>query len=188
MAMTRSIDKLYTHPNPRLERTRHLLAVGLLGLIVFGIVGQFILAVLLHSGLFAVTGVVLILLIPLVLMLLSATPPLMLNAQGITIQPIIWKQRFIRWEDVVAYREYPLLPPAAQERERRLLVGKQKYKPAQGKMLVVRGLPFQYRAAGYFAGAHSQPIIAVTNRSHRDYEALVKHLDKQLHALTPVQL
>jgi hypothetical protein len=69
---------------------------------------------------------------------------------------------------------YPLLPSADAETTRRLTVGRIKYRPAAGIMLVIPGLPPQYRIAGFFAGERAAPIIALTNRAHADYERLVE--------------
>lgn len=76
----------------------------------------------------------------------------------------------------LAVKDYTLLPAPDQEFERRALQGRKKYRPAQGKMLIVRGLPPQYRIAGFFAGENAQPLIALTSRTHTDYDRLIQRM------------
>ena len=52
-----------------------------------------------------------LLLIAPVMLLTSATPAVSVTAEGITIQPRVWRERFVRWDDVRAVKDYPLLPP-----------------------------------------------------------------------------
>jgi hypothetical protein len=170
----------YDPPHLTSYRFRQRAAFLLLILIVLGAVGQLLLAVLLKGFLFLLTSITLLAFAPFVVMLLSATPPLTLSAEGITIRPLMWKARLVLWSDVLAFKPYPLLPRPDQEAERRLIQGKQKYRAAEGMMLVVRGLPLQYRMAGYFAGEGGKPIIAFTNRTHANYTQLVKHIEQHL--------
>ena len=41
-------------------------------------------------------------------------------------------------------------------------------------MLVIRGLPVQYRVTGFFVGEGFKPVIALTSRTHTDYDRLIK--------------
>ncbi len=170
----------YEHPQPSGYRLRQRLAFALLIAILLGAIGQLVLAILLKGFLFLLTSITLLAFAPFVLMLLSSTPPLTVSEQGITIRPLFWKHRFFSWSDVLAFKPYPLLPRPDQEAERRLVQGKQKYQAADGMMLVVRGLPLQYRCAGYFAGEGGKPIIAFTNRTHANYGQLVKQIEQHL--------
>ena len=74
----------------------------------------------------------------------------------------------------------PLLPPKEVEAERRLAVGRRKYRPAEGKMLINPALPLPYRFTGIFAGAGFTGVVALTNRTHTDYDALIKQVEKHL--------
>jgi hypothetical protein len=112
------------------------------------------------------------------MLLTSATPAVTVSADGITIQPRVWRERFVRWDEVRAVKPYPLLPPKDVEAERRAFVGKKRYRPAEGIMLVIPSLPLTYRFTGLFAGEGFTGVIALTNRTHRDYEALVRQVEK----------
>jgi hypothetical protein len=41
-------------------------------------------------------------------------------------------------------------------------------------MLVIPSLPAPYRIAGFLAGEGAKPVIALTTRTHSDYDALVE--------------
>jgi hypothetical protein len=141
---------------------------------------QLFLVVSVGAVLFLFSAVcVLFLMLPLV-MLLSVSPPIRLEQGGLRLYPLFGKAQFVKWEQIQTVREYPLLPKADQEIEWRLLQGRKKYRAAAGKMLIVTGLPWRYRVAGFFAGAQSQPIIALTNRTHTDYEQLLRTIEKHV--------
>jgi len=109
-------------------------------------------------------------------MLLSVSPPITVDEEGLTLEPFWGKSQHIAWEHIAAMQIYPLLPQTDQEVERRLMQGRKKYRPAEGYMLVVPHLPLRYRMAGLFAGVGGQPIVAFTNRSHSDYETLLQRV------------
>lgn len=115
----------------------------------------------------------LILALPL-LMLTALTPTVTVTEDALIVQPTIWKAHTIAWNEVTEVKVFPLLPAETEEIPRRVFVGRQKYRPAQGIMLVIPSLPIQYRIAGFLAGAGSQPIIALTNRAHQDYDDLLE--------------
>jgi hypothetical protein len=94
--------------------------------------------------------------------------------EGLTLHPVVWKDRFVRWDEIASIAVYPLLPAADTEVTRRYAVGKRRYRPAQGIMLVIPSLPPPYRIAGFFAGTGAKPIIALTNRAHVDYDHLLE--------------
>ncbi len=121
-----------------------------------------------------------LLLIAPVLMLTSATPAVSIAADGIMIQPRVWRERFVAWADVRAVKDYPLLPPRDAEVTRRAMVGKKRYRAAEGKMLIIPSLPLQYRFTGLFAGEGFTGVIALTNRSHTNYDALIKQVEKHV--------
>ncbi len=145
--------------------------------IVIAALLQVLLALLVvPGGLMFITAVLTVLLALPVLMLLTATPPVTVNQEGIHIEPAVWPARFVRWEAVTAVKDYPLLPTPDAEVGRRTLLGRRKYRPAEGIMLVIPGLPVQYRVAGFFAGERGAPVIALTSRTHTEYDKLVKRV------------
>jgi hypothetical protein len=149
---------------------------ALLIALLAGAAGQALLGLLLRGALFWLTAGVLLLLVPVLLMALSVTPALTLTPEGVWIAPVIWRRRLIPWEHLREMKPYPLLPRPDQETGRRALQGRQKYHPAEGMMLIVAGLPWQYRMAGYFVGEPGRAVIAVTNRTHQDYDRLLDAL------------
>jgi hypothetical protein len=168
---------VHTHPNPLTDRLAQYGGILLIIVMVIAALGQIALATQ-GLPLFALSGIVTLLLVAPVLMLTSATPAVSVSAEGITLQPRVWAQRFVRWQDVRDLRDYPLLPPAEIETQRRLVQGKRRYRPAEGKMLVIPSLPLQYRFTGLFAGAGFQGVVALTNRTHRDYDVLIRQVSK----------
>lgn len=111
-----------------------------------------------------------------VFMQLSVSPPLHVDTSGITIQPFLWRARHIAWDEIAAIKAYPLLPGQDNEVVKRALVGRNNYEEAQGVMLLVPALPLQYRAVSFFVGESGQALIAVTNRSHRNYARFLKQV------------
>ena len=77
---------------------------------------------------------------------------------------------------MTAVKPYPLLPPADAEVTRKALAGRKKYRPAEGVMLVIPALPLPYRFGGFFPGEGFTPVIAVTTRTHTDYDDLVRQI------------
>ncbi len=171
---------VYPHPNMGWYKLSQRLMAFLLGIMLLALPLQVLLAFLTGGGLFLLTAFMLGLLTSPLVMFLSASPPLKLSTEGITIQPLWWKERLIRWEDITEMKDYTLLPNTNSEVERRMLQGRKRYQMAQGKMLIVPSLSWQYRVAGYFAGEGGKPIIAVTNRTHTPYDDLIKRLEKHL--------
>ncbi len=172
----------FDHPMPRRYRWEQRLLMALLVGVVLGSVGQLALALLFRSLLFGLGAVTLLAFAPFIVMALSVAPPLRLSADGLTLRPHWWRERVVAWADVVAMEPYPLLPRADQEAERRALQGRRRYRAAEGWMLKVRGLPWQYRMAGFFAGAGGHPVIAITNRTHTHYDALVRQVRARIKA------
>lgn len=137
------------------------------------------------APLFFITALITLALSPVVLMATAVSPAVTLVADGLWLEPRFWRRRFIAWGDVHAVKVYSLLP--ADESNRRLFVGRKNYRAPQGIMLVVPGLPPQYRIAGFFAGEGGRGIVALTNRTHTEYDKLKKKIihyagDVQPHA------
>jgi hypothetical protein len=165
----------HLHPNPLLDRVTQYGAVALVLVMLVATPLQIALALLGGpGGLFVFTGVATLLLTPPVLLLTTATPRVTVSPDGITIQPLVWKEQYLRWDAVLAVKDYPLLPPSDSEIGRKALAGRRRYRAAEGKMLVIPGLPVQYRVTGYFAGEGFTGVIALTSRTHQEYDKLIK--------------
>jgi hypothetical protein len=162
----------HRHPNPAQYKFQQIAQAALLLVMVLTAIALGIIALLIGAPLFIIMGVLVLLLAAPVLMALVTTPAVTVNEGGITLHPVIGGERTITWERVEAVRSYPLLPAPEQEVVQRWLIGRKKYRAAEGLMLIVPDLPLQYRIAGFLAGAHSQPLIAVTNRTHSEYGQL----------------
>jgi hypothetical protein len=165
----------HAHPRPALDRLVH--GVALLVLVCIVIAAPLLAMLGIGAGLPPLlpllTALVLLLFAPFVLMLTTATPPVTVSAEGLTLTPRLWPAQTVAWADVRAVKPYPLLPGADAEVGRRALVGRARYRPAEGIMLVIPGLPGYYRITGFLAGAGFTPVIALTNRTHTDYDTLV---------------
>jgi hypothetical protein len=169
---------LHTHPNPTVYKIQQYVAVTVLVVMLVAVPLQLFLALALNGILFGLTAITLALLAAPVMMLLTVSPPVTLDEDGLHLQPLLWGKRTVRWHDIKDIKPYTLLPTAANESERRALQGRTKYRPAEGNMLVIPALPFPYRAAGFFAGEGGQPIIALTNRTHTDYDQLMARVER----------
>ena len=165
--------------SPRGYRISQWVLAGTVGVLAVSAPLQVILALTIPGGgMFVLTAILsLALILPLILMM-SATPPVTLSREGITIQPGIGKPSIITWRDIKEVKPYPLLPPEDSETTRRLMVGRKKYRPAAGTMFICEGLPWRYRIVGAFAGEGFAPAVAVTNRTHLEYDQFVYLLDQ----------
>ena len=166
----------HTHPHPLTDSLSQYVGIGLAVVMVVAGIGQIGLAAF-GLPLFLLSGAITLLLIAPVLMLTSATPAVSIAADGITIQPRVWRDRFVTWGEVRAIKDYPLLPPKDAEVTRRTMVGKKRYRAAEGKMLIIPSLPLQYRFTGLFAGEGFTGVIALTNRSHTNYDRLIAEVE-----------
>lgn len=167
----------HTHPNPTLNRAVQYGAVVVAGLMVISAPLQVLLSFAgAPGGGFLLAAILTLLLALPVLMLTAVAPAVTVSEGGLTIAPVIWKRQTIQWDDIQMVKNFPLMPTADMEVNRRYLVGRKNYSPADGIMLLIPSLPLQYRIAGIFAGERGTPIIALTNRAHTDYETLVKQV------------
>jgi hypothetical protein len=171
------------HPSPQpgvYRLTQYLTAVAIIGVLLAAPL-QILLAVAFgNAPLFYITGILSLLLLLPLLLYSAATPPVTLTSTGLVLHPGIWPEQRITWEQISALKPYPLLPPAETEPVRRAAVGRQKYQPAAGLMLVVPGLPLPFRAVGFFTGEGFKPVVAVTNRTHTNYDRLAQALLNKL--------
>jgi hypothetical protein len=171
----------HSHPHRLTDGIAQYGGIALAGLMVAAGVGQMALA-LFGLPLFLLSGIVTLLLITPVLLLVSATPAVSIAPEGITLLPRVWRERFVPWADVREIKDYPLLPPKDAEVGRRALTGRQRYRPAEGKMLIIPSLPVQYRFTGLFVGEGFVGVIGLTNRTHTDYDRLIQQTLKYYEA------
>ncbi len=165
----------FPHPNPALNRAVEIGALGVTVIMATTAPLQVLLTLLgAPGGLFVLSAFFTLVLAAPVLMLTAYAPEVTVSDEGLTIHPVVWKDRFIQWSDITAVKVYPLMPHEDAETVRRAAVGRNNYVPANGIMLVVPGLPLQYRIAGFLAGERAKPVIALTNRAHVDYAKLVR--------------
>lgn len=176
MASTGS-GTLYPHPNPTADRINQYGGFALVVVMVAAALGQFALA-LAGLPLLLLGALITLALAAPVLLLTAATPAVRVAPDGITLLPRVWPARFVPWADVRAVRDYPLLPSANTEPGRRALVGRQRYRPAEGKMLIIPALPLPYRITGLFAGAGFTGVVGLTNRTHTNYDALIRQVEQ----------
>jgi hypothetical protein len=165
------------YPNAIEGRIRQIGAIALIIIMLLAALALVILAGVIGAPLFAIMALLILLLIAPVLLLLVNTPPVQIAPDGLRLLTLTG-EKFIAWEAVVSVRRYPLLPAPEQESMRRLLVGRQKYVPAKGIMLLIPELPLLYRIAGVLAGAQGVPIVTFTNRTHTDYDVLVQRVHR----------
>lgn len=174
------MHQAFPHPNPALYRAQQwAFAVALVTMLISAPL-LLLLGILANALLFVLSALCVVLLVFPVILGMSATPPLSLDEQGITLLPFWGKPVRVLWSQVQAYKPYSLLPFSDSELERKMLQGRKRYQAAQGMMLVVDGLPFVYRVVAYFAGEYPKGVFAVTNRTHAEYARLVQALDRHL--------
>lgn len=184
--MARMIKSRHVHPNPFVDRLIQYGALALSALMLLSVPLQILLTLLgAPGGLFVVTGIVVLLLVPPVLMLTANTPAVTLQEDGLWLEPRIWRRTFVPWEQIEAFKDYPLIPKRDEEVQRRTFVGRKNYAPAAGVMLVIPALPPQYRIAAFFAGEPGHGVVALTNRTHTEYPKLLKKLKYRLGEVQP---
>lgn len=177
------MGKLTHHNPPNLFQYRAQQVLGLVGavlLIVAMPLLVFIAVALEGPLLFLGVPLLGLLLLPL-LHMLNASPPVSADDAGLTVRPFLLRERFIPWESVAEVRDYPLLPTENHETLRKFVVdGRKKYQAPRGQMLIIPALPWPYRLTGLFAGAGGRPVIALTSRTHTDYDTLMARVSRSL--------
>lgn len=165
----------HQHPKPFINRMAQAIMLFSAVAILFAVFGSIILVLLVGAPeAFLLIGFVVALMIFPLLMQTAVAPAVTIQPEGLTIHPFYWKDQTIPWDEIAAVKVYPLLPSKDEEITRKYAVGKKNYRIAEGIMLIIPSLPPQYRIAGFFAGEHAKPVIALTNRAHTDYDELVK--------------
>jgi hypothetical protein len=164
----------HTHPRPLIDQLTQYAALGFVLLAALLLIVQIALAL---NGqppiLLFFTSLTLVVLTAPALWLTAATPPVAISPSGLRVQPRVWRVRDIAWSDITAVKPYPLLPDRHGEGVRRAVEGRKKYRAAEGIMLIIPSLSWQYRFTGFFAGEGFTPVIALTNRTHADYATLI---------------
>ncbi|MDX2139766.1 MAG: hypothetical protein SF123_16900 [Chloroflexota bacterium] len=164
----------HTHPRPFID---WLVQAGALVFMALSVVLLVVQIALVFAGisplLLCATMLTLVLLCAPALWLTTATPAVSIDDDGLTLSPRFWRQQRVTWADIRAIKPYPLMPERDAELVRKRFVGRGNYAPAEGVMLLVSSLPWMYRMTGVFAGEGFTPVIALTNRTHTDYAALV---------------
>jgi hypothetical protein len=175
------MNRQYIHPRPLLDLLTQGTAVLFLATAIALFIIQLVLAVRGVSPLLvcAISTTLLLLVVP-ALWLLFATPPVWVDDEGITLRPRFWSARRVPWAEVRAAKPYPLLPERDAERVRQALVGRANFRAAEGFMLIIPTLPAQYRFQGVFAQEGFTGVIALTSRTHTDYDVLRAALRQQL--------
>lgn len=113
------------------------------------------------------------------LMLLTTTPPLTIDEEGLILRPFLGRQRRVYWHEIEELQTYTMLPMATHETARRALAG-EPYTVEQGLLLIIPKLPYVNRLMGWYAGAGWRPGIIVTNRTHNNYIALANCLEDNI--------
>lgn len=162
----------HTHPNRFIYLAQQISLTILFALTVFAALMLIAVAVLLSAPLFILMSGIVLFLSLFVVMGMVNTPPIIITDEGIILKRFIGGDRLILWQEIKEVAPYPLLPQANQEILKQYLIGRNKYRAAEGLMLIVPSLPFVYRIASVLAGEKGAPIVAFTNRAHRDYDIL----------------
>jgi len=169
----------YVHPNQKIYRFTQWLAFILIWIILLTVPLQVLIAIIYPQAiLFYLSAIITLTLTAPLILFLATTPSVSLDEQGITVHPFIGKAHTLDWEQIEEIKEYPLLPRRGQEVNKRLIVGRKHYKQAEGIMLVTHKLPMIYLVGGFFTGEQGRKIIALTNRTHTDYDSLSKQVIK----------
>jgi hypothetical protein len=168
----------HIHPHPLLDAVTQYGAAALCAVLLLAAAAQVLSLLIGAPGAFILTALLTLAFVPFILLLTTATPAVTVTAEGLTIEPRLWRKQFVTWDAVRAVKDYPLLPPEDGEAMRKALTGRKRYSPAQGKMLIIPTLPPQYRIAGWLSGEGFTSIIALTNRTHTDYDTLIQQIEQ----------
>jgi hypothetical protein len=164
----------HTHPHPLLNRITQYGALALLAILLLVALVQVALALLGGPGFLVASGLLTLAFTPFIGLLLVATPPVTIEKRGMTVHPLVGRAHFVPWEAVQDFADYPLLPVPDAEIGRKAFVGRRKYRPAEGKMLVIPALPLPYRLTGLLVGKGFTGVIALTTRTHTHYDTLIQ--------------
>ena len=130
-------------------------------------------------------GVTCWLLIAPVVMLSAASPALEITDDALIVRSRVWGWHRVPWASIRTIVDDPLLPPEDGEKVRRAIVGRGKYAPERGKLIVAPTLPLPFRFLGKFAGVGFTGAIAVTSRTHTDYDRAISDIEERWRAAQP---
>ncbi|MFW5692514.1 MAG: PH domain-containing protein, partial [Chloroflexota bacterium] len=162
------------HPKPWVDRVSQVVALAATLVLVVCAPLLMLLPLAGAPGGFVLIGLLALLLALPLIMRTAVAPAVTVDADGLTLRPMFWRDQRLPWSAVQAVRVFPLLPSEDAEVTRRIAVGRRNYRPAAGLMLVIPTLPPQYRIAGLLAGERGRPVVALTNRAHQDYDQLAR--------------
>lgn len=174
---------IFSHPNPRTDALRQYGGAALA--LIMALAGLAAILLGLSDGrllLMIAVGVACWLLIAPVIMLSAASPALEITDAALVVRSKVWGRHAVPWASIRAVTENPLLPPEDGERVRRSLVGRGRYQPERGKLIVMPTLPLPFRFLGKFAGIGFTGAIAVTSRAHRDYDRAIAEIEARCNA------
>lgn len=117
-----------------------------------------------------------------VLMLAFASPAVEVTAEALVVHSRVSGRRSVPWAAIAAIKDDPLLPSENGEAVRRVMVGRRKYQPPRGRLLVIPSLPLPYRFLGLFAGEGLTGALAITSRTHRDYDRAISEIERRWNA------
>jgi len=105
-------------------------------------------------------------------------PEITVREEGLRLKPLIWKASEVQWENLVTLTDHSLLPAPPPERQLRL----RKKQPSVGAMIIAKqgALAWPYCLVGFAAGHGLTPIFAISNKTHKNYEALAEALQERL--------
>jgi MFS family permease len=169
----------FDHPRPRLDRVIQWGSAALAGAFVLCALLCLLIALAFGLPLMVIAALFALGLACAALLPTTAAPAVTLTERELIARSRIWGRHAAPWNAVGMPKPYTLLPPAGAETMRRALIGRNRYRPAEGVLIPVRALPFPYRIHGWFAGEGFTPAIALTNRAHRDYDRLIDALMRQ---------
>lgn len=160
-----------------MKRWTEIAAAALAVVMALAALGQWAIALLGGYGILLITGALTLLLALPVLMNTARSPEVTVEADGLRLSSAVWGQRRVPFAAIRAIVPDPALPPPGAEFYRRQAVGRRKYRPAEGRLLIIPALPLQYRIAGWFAGEGFTGVIAITTRAHPDYDRLMPQIE-----------
>ena len=177
---------IVSHPNPRLDAIRQVGGALLAALMALS-GALLILAGVAEPRLFLLifAGIAVWALIAPILMLSAASPAIEITDAALIVRARVWGRHAVPWSAIRTIIDHPLLPKEDGEKVRRAVVGRTRYQPERGKLIVAPPLPLPFRMLGKFAGVGFTGAIAVTSRTHRGYDRAIAEIEARWKAAQP---
>lgn len=168
------------HPHPKASTQRIVgcfagvgltcMVVGSLGLLIAGMVYGLPLLIIMIPFLIGLS-------LPLFL-LTSLHPAIIVEENGLRLNPLVFPSSFVAWDDLLQITEHTLIKPPAPSKIQKYI----KKEPHEGEMILAKigALPFHYRVVGLMSSQGFKPTFAISNRTHVDYKILRSKIKKQL--------